>query len=315
MNRTIYIGNPAYLKCKNKQLKVTDPESGMEIGSVPIEDIAFLVLDHPQITLSHYLMVRLIEARAAIISCDNHHLPHSLQLPFAGHTEHTERVLQQTQMSEPLKKQLWKQTVEEKIHNQGRLLKKLGLDAEPMFEWQNEVKSGDTTNREGVAAKYYWEQLFDIPYDNLNYLSDDFEPSDKCTGFVRDRFGDSPNDLLNFGYAILRSVVARALSSAGFHLALGIHHKSKYNATCLADDIMEPFRPFVDEMIIEYLQKIPNYEKLDKTAKAYLLSLMQKDIHIDTKVRPLQVAATITAASLYKCAKGDYRLLRYPELI
>jgi CRISPR-associated protein Cas1 len=273
---------------------VLEPKTKEEKGSIPIEDIAFLVLDHPQITITHYLMVQLIGARAAIISCDAHHLPHSLQIPFTGHTEHTERILQQKEMSEPLKKQLWKQTVEEKIHNQGRLLAQYKLDAQPLFTMMNEVKSGDTTNREGVAAKYYWDQLFN--------------------NFTRDRFGDAPNNLLNFGYAVLRAVIARALSSAGFHLALGIHHKSKYNASCLADDIMEPYRPFVDKAVLAYIKTNGIPDELTKEAKAHLLQIMQTDVYIDKITRPLQIASTITAASLYKCITGTYKNIRYPML-
>lgn len=294
MKRTIYIGNPAYLSCKNNQLKIQETKTKEEKGSIPIEDIAFLVLDNPQITMTHYLMVKLIGARAAIISCDTHHLPHSIQIPFAGHTEHTERILQQKQISEPLKKQLWKQTVEEKIHNQARLLEHYKLDAQPLLTMLHEVKSGDTTNREGVAAKYYWEQLFD--------------------NFTRERFGEAPNNLLNFGYAILRSIIARALSSAGFHLALGIHHKSKYNATCLADDIMEPYRPIIDKAVITYINQNGIPEELTKEAKAHILKVMQTNLNIDQKTRPLLIAATITAASLYKCITGTHKNIRYPML-
>lgn len=287
MNRTIYLNNPAYLKCKNQQLKIIDIGSNTEKGSIPIEDVGFLILDNPQITLTNYLINSLIKAKAVIVSCNEKHMPNSMHIPFAGHSEHTERVLQQCQMSEPLKKQLWKQTVESKIHNQARVIEKIKGEVAPMFEMMQKVNSGDTTNQEGVAAKYYWNQLF--------------------VNFTRNRVGDAPNDLLNFGYAILRSIIARALSSTGFHLAIGIHHKSKYNPSCLADDIMEPYRPYVDRLIIDYHKGF-----LDQDAKAHLLKIMQTDVRIDGKTRPLQIAATITAASLYKCILNKQKYIRYP---
>lgn len=295
MNRTIYIGNPAYLKCKDSQLKVVDPEDQTDKASIPIEDIAFLILDHPQITITHHLMVQLQGKKVAIISCDTQHLPQSIQLPLAGHSEHTERIIQQSQMSEPLRKNLWKQTVEAKISNQALLVKKIGGDAQVLFDCSNRVLSGDLDNREGVAAKYYWSQLF--------------------RDFVRDRYGEMPNHFLNFGYAILRSAIARSLCSSGFHLALGIHHRSKYNATCLADDIMEPYRPFVDEMVLEWIEENKVSDGINLSEKAHLLRLMQKDLIIDGKTRPLLYAATVTSASLYKCMIGEQRMIRYPQIL
>lgn len=293
MNRTIYISTASYLHCKNSQLKIIDPITKLEKGSIPIEDVAFLVLDHVQITITHHVIIKLQEAKATLISCNAQHLPASIQIPLAAHSEHTERILQQTQISEPLKKQLWKQTVEEKINNQAALLKQLNLDFKPLQVYTNNVKTGDNTNREGVAAKYYWQQLFN--------------------NFTRGRHNSGPNNLLNFGYAILRSIVARALSTSGFHLALGIHHKSKYNATCLADDIMEPYRPFVDALVLQYLENNPSND-LNKQAKVHLLSLMQQDVFIDGKTRPLQVAVNNTVASFRKCINGENKYIRYPEL-
>lgn len=276
-------------------MMVIDVESGDTKGSVPIEDIAFLILDHPQITTTHHLISALQSARCAIISCDKQHIPQAIFLPFAGHTQHTERLRQQIAVSEPLRKNLWKQTVESKIANQARILESQGEDSEFLWDCVRDVRSGDTTNREGVAAKVYWSLLFG--------------------DFIREREGEGPNNLLNFGYAILRSLIARALSSSGFHLSLGIHHKNKYNAVCLADDIMEPYRPYVDRLVLEIVEENGDPElPITKSVKAKLLGLMTVDVCIAGKTRPLQIAATMTTASLYKCITGQQRTLLYPVL-
>lgn len=294
LKRTIYIGNPAYLKLKDNQLKVIDPEEKMEKGSVPVEDIAILMLDNYQITISHQLIIALQAKNVAIISCDAHHLPFALMLPMAGHVEHSARLRQQVAISEPLRKHLWKQTVEAKISQQMLLLKKLRKPHEPMAEYMSQVKSGDSTNMEGIAAQYYWKHLFE--------------------DFSREREGDSPNNFLNFGYAVLRSIVARALVSSGLNPTLGIFHRNKYNPYCLADDIMEPYRPYVDWMVFNYLQYHPENTALTTEAKAYLLQIATHDTQIMQKLRPLMVAVSSTTSSLQKCFNGELRIIRYPML-
>lgn len=294
LKRTIYIGNPAYLKLKDNQLKIIDPETKSEKGSVPVEDMAILMLDNYQITISHQLIIALQGRSVAVISCDAHHLPFALMLPMAGHVEHSERLKNQINISEPLRKQLWKQTVEAKISQQMLLLKKLGRPHEQLTVYMNEVKSGDATNMEGIAAQYYWKHLFE--------------------DFSREREGKSPNNFLNFGYAVLRSIVARALVSSGLNPALGIFHRNKYNAYCLADDIMEPYRPYVDWMVLKYLDNNPDTPELTKDAKAYLLQIATHDTMIMQKLRPLMVAVSSTTSSFYKCLIGDLRMIRYPLL-
>ena len=293
IKRTIYIGNPSYLKLKQKQLVVQDPETKEIKGTVPVEDIALLLLDHYQITISNQLLIKLQGNNVAVISCDEHHLPFGMMLPMYGHTEYSERIKHQLAASEPLKKQLWKQTVEQKIENQKALLNLNNKVSEPLAEYKLNVKSGDTTNREGMAAQFYWKHLFE--------------------NFYRERFGDEPNNLLNFGYAILRSIVARALVSSGMLPVLGIFHRNKYNAYCLADDIMEPYRPFVDKLVYNYVVNSGNSE-LTKEARAYILTIATQDVFIDGVVRPLFVAVTTTTSSLYKCFAGELRQIKYPEL-
>ncbi|WP_299672898.1 type II CRISPR-associated endonuclease Cas1 [uncultured Polaribacter sp.] len=294
IKRTIYIGNPSYLKLKQQQLVVQEPESKEILGTVPIEDIALLMLDHYQITISNQLLVKLQGNNVAVISCDEHHLPFGIMLPLYGHTEYSERIKHQLAASEPLKKQLWKQTVEQKIANQEALLTLYDKFSEPLVEYKLTVKSGDTSNREGMAAQYYWKHLFD--------------------NFSRQRFGEEPNNLLNFGYAVLRSIVARALVSSGMLPVLGLFHKNKYNAYCLADDIMEPYRPFVDKLVYNYVNGYRDNFELTKQAKAHLLTIATQDVFIDGLVRPLFVAVTTTTSSLYKCYTGELRHIKFPEL-
>ncbi|MDM1066064.1 type II CRISPR-associated endonuclease Cas1 [Myroides odoratimimus] len=292
LKRTIYIGNPSYLKLSHRQLKIDDAITGENKGSVPIEDLGFLVLDHPQITISHPVIQLLQQHNVAIISCDESHLPVGLMLPINGHVEHSERLKQQTNISEPLRKQLWKQTIEAKIYQQKELLLEQGLSAEPMKKYLNAVKSGDSTNMEGIAAQYYWSQLFD--------------------NFTRERKGEAPNNFLNFGYAILRSMVARAIVCSGLHPTLGIFHRNKYNAYCLADDLMEPYRPYIDALVIEWINNPLNSDELTKEAKAHLLKIATKDVYINGLNRPLMTALSITTSSLYKCFSGESRVLHYP---
>jgi CRISPR-associated protein Cas1 len=293
IKRTIYIGSPSYLKLKQKQLMVQEPETREIRGSVPIEDIAILMLDHFQITISNQLLIKLQGNNVAVISCDEHHLPFGMMLPLYGHSEYSERIKHQLAASEPLKKQLWKQTVEQKIENQKALLNLNNKVSEPLAEYKLNVKSGDSTNREGMAAQFYWKHLFE--------------------NFSRERFGDEPNNLLNFGYAVLRSIVARALVSSGMLPVLGIFHRNKYNAYCLADDIMEPYRPFVDKLVYNYIVNRSTSE-LTKEARAHILTIATQDVFIDGIVRPLFVAVTTTTSSLYKCFTGELRQIKYPEL-
>lgn len=294
LKRTIYIGNPSYLKLKDHQLKIEDIQSKETKGSVPIEDLGFLVLDHYQITISHQLILALQQNNVAIISCDESHLPFGLMLPMNGHVAHSERLKHQINISEPLRKQLWKQTVEAKIFQQKALLTKYGYTEKPMQNYLNNVKPGDITNMEGIAAQYYWRQLFD--------------------NFTRERDGDAPNNFLNFGYAILRSMVARALVSSGLNPTIGIFHRNKYNPYCLADDIMEPYRPYVDELVLEWINKPFRPTEMDKQAKAHLLQIATKDVKIDGLTRPLLVALSHTTSSLYKCMIGEQRVIRFPEM-
>lgn len=308
IKKTLYFSNPAYLSCQREQLVIEMPTitkanthpviQKQGVITRPVEDIGILVLDHPQITLTHGLMEKLLSNRTAIVTCDSKHMPFGLCLPLYGNTTQNERFRQQLAASIPLKKQLWQQTIQQKIRNQAQVLRRFTSDkASNMEAWAREVRSGDTTNLEARAAAYYWKVLF----------------ADRDQ-FTREREGESPNNILNYGYAILRAVVARALVITGLLPTLGIHHHNKYNAFCLADDLMEPYRPYVDKLVIRLTRKYGYVEELSRTIKAELLAIPTLDVHIGNNRAPLLIAVSQTTASLYKCFTGESRKIDYPLL-
>ncbi len=302
IKRTLYLGNPYYVCVQNKQLELRVPEGkGIDkiiTQTVPLEDIGILIIDHPQITLTHAVLQMAAEFNIALVSCDQNHLPASLQLPLDGHSTQQERFRDQIAASEPLKKQLWQQTVKAKIRNQAVLLGKLGFEHQALLQWAVEVNSGDTMNLEARAAAYYWKTIFEK----------------EIPGFTRDRFGPYPNNLLNYAYAILRATVARALVGSGLLPTLGIHHKNKYNAFCLADDIMEPFRPYADEVVVEIMAEHKGEDlELKKELKARLLGIPAKEIWINGQRSPMMVGLQRCTASLAQCYAGETRRILYPE--
>jgi len=300
IKRVLGFQNPAYLSLHLEQMVITKPAAdGVEeiTCSVPIEDIGVVILEHPQVTITRALITKLQEQNCALISCDDHHMPIGLMLPLDGNNLQSERFQSQINASEPLRKQLWQQTVQQKIRNQAAVLETINVENRNMLHWVTQVRSGDVDNVEGRAAAYYWRNIFtDLPY------------------FVRDRNGDGPNAWLNYGYAIIRAIIARALVATGMLPTLGIHHHNRYNAYCLADDIMEPYRPFVDEEILQLRQKFAESNRLTPEIKRALLSLPVKEVLIDGHRSPLMVAAQTTACSLQKCFEGECRKLIYPEM-
>ncbi len=306
IKRTLCFSNPAYLSLKNNQLVVRLPEvekadlpdsfKKEAIHTIPIEDIGVVVLDHKQVTITQALLEMLLENNCAVITCDSSHLPVGLMLPLCGNTTQSERFTAQIGASLPLKKQLWQQTVQQKITNQAAVLHEMrGVVVKNMCAWASDVKSGDSENLEGRAAAYYWRNMFtDVPM------------------FTRDREGVAPNNLLNYGYAILRAVVARALVSSGLLPTLGIHHHNRYNAYCLADDVMEPYRPYVDRLVVAITQKFGYQEELTTDLKRELLIIPTLDVVIGGQRSPLMIAATQTTASLYRCFAGEQRKIVYP---
>lgn len=297
IKRTLHFGNPAYLSLNKKQLVVRLPEAKTITKTIPIEDVGIIILDHKQITLTSGLMSALLEHQVALITCNASSMPIGLQLPLVGNTLQNERFRQQINASVPLQKQLWKQTVSQKILNQASVLEeRLQTSCPTLRSWAEQLKSGDPENLEGRAAAFYWKHLFHtIPE------------------FTRGQHEAPPNQLLNYGYAILRAIIARALVSSGLLPTLGIHHHNRYNAYCLADDIMEPYRPFVDRIVCKYVM-LGNYDTLTKDHKIAFLNIPVLDVMIDDHRSPLMVAATTTAASLVKCFAGESRIILYPSL-
>lgn len=294
IKRTLYFGNPAYLSKKNNQLKIKMPEEEEE-KSIPIEDIGIVIIDNPQITITHGALSSLLSNNAAVITCDRRHMPQGMFLNLdSGHIQ-SEMYAEQINASEPLKKQLWQQTMKAKILNQAALLKRKKIPITNMLHWAKKVRSGDPENYEGRAAAYYWDNLFP-----------------KMLEFKRDKDGEAPNQLLNYGYAILRAITARALAASSLLPTLGIHHSNKYNAYCLADDIMEPYRPFVDNIVYTIVRNGEDFYELSTSIKKQLLEIATVDVEIDNKKSPLMVGMQRTTSSLAKCFAGEVRKVKYP---
>ena len=309
IKKTLCFTNPAYLSLRDKQLVIKLPEiendkystpeyKKMNERTIPIEDIGVVVLDNRRITITTGTIDALLDNNCALISCNEKSMPVGLMLPLTGNTLQNERFRDQLDASVPLRKQLWQQTVKQKIAHQEFVLNHYTLaETGCMHKWVSDVRSGDPDNLEARAAVYYWKNIF----------------SDK-PDFVRGREGEPPNNLLNYGYAILRAVVARALVGSGLLPTLGIHHHNRYNAYCLADDIMEPYRPYVDELVLKIMEEVDDYSELTRDLKAKLLEIPVLDVTINGKRSPLAIAAGITTASLYKCFSGESKQIIYPTM-
>jgi len=299
IKRTLYFGNPVYLSKKNEQFKIQFPEeTGMNTHAIPIEDVGVVVLDNQQITISQGLMQSLLQNNTAIISCNEKHMPVGLFMPLCGNTIQAERFAQQINATVPLKKQLWQQTIIMKIKNQAAVLKSMGKEDKKMLHWAGAVRSGDSLNHEARAAAYYWANIFD-----------------EVDEFRREREGEAPNNLLNYGYAILRATVARGLVSSGLLPTFGIHHSNRYNAYALADDIMEPYRPFVDNIVLNIMNENKGILELTPEIKRQFLIIPAMDIIIDGQRSPLMIGLQRTTASLAKCFASEARKIVYPEYI
>ena len=310
IKRTLYFGNPAYLSMRNSQLVIRLPEVEKSsvlpdsfkkeaVATIPIEDIGVVFLDHKQITVTQSLIEALLSNNVALITCDNAHMPVGLMLPLDGNHIQSERFRSQITATLPLKKQLWAQTIAAKIQNQAHLLRTLhGTETGNMKRWLSDLKPDNAAELEARAAVYYWKNIF---------------PSHP--GFTRGREGEPPNNLLNYGYAILRAVIARALVGSGLLPTFGIFHRNKYNAYCLADDIMEPYRPFVDKAVYELTASQTDISVLNTDIKTTLLSIPTTDVLLGNRRHPLMIAAAHTTASLSRCFNGESRKILYPTFI
>ncbi len=289
--RALFFSTPYCLSLRNGQMIINTREMPDMQQSVPIEDIGFVVLEHQQTSVTLPLLNALSDNNVAVILCGDNRMPNAMLMNLDSNTTQGECYRAQIEASEPLKKGLWRQIVESKIRNQAALLDKLGKDGAKLKPYYMNVKSGDADNREGIAAKIYWTELFGAD-------------------FIRSREGAAPNSMLNYGYTILRAAVARALMGSGLFPAMGIFHRNRYNAFPLADDIMEPYRPYVDEIVFELHAN--GIDRLDKETKSRLLRVLYTDTVFGSMTRPLDIGLTVTSASLNKCFQGIQKKLTYP---
>ncbi len=300
IKRTVAISSPAKLSLRDRQLLMSKTnELGQKVEkTVPIEDIGAVVLEDPRISITHGLIAALLSNNAALVTCDEKYHPTGLMLNLCGNTTQAESFRHQTEASLPLKKQLWQQVVQTKIQNQAFVLSSFGGEVAFLSNTARQVKSGDTDNREGVAAAYYWPRLFD-----------------RYPGFVRGREAGYPNNLLNYGYAILRATMARSLVGSGLLPTLGIFHHNRYNQYCLADDMMEPYRPYVDMLVADMVEdghEAPDF--LTNAHRQQLLTIPTLTVNMNGKQRPLMIAASETSASLARCFAGTQRKLVLPQM-
>lgn len=295
IKRILIFSKPAYLSLKLGQIVYEAKDEPENKTTIPIEDVGVVVLDGRQLTITSGLMAALLENNCAIITCNEQHLPVGLEMPLMGNSIQNERFREQLDASEPLKKQMWQQTVISKILGQASILDEVGVESRNMRVWAKEVRSGDVENMEGRAAAYYWRNVFHNPH------------------FVRGQEGDPPNNLLNYGYAVVRALMARSLVAAGLLPTLGIHHHNRYNAYCLADDIMEPYRPFVDQKVLSMMKSYTDISEITTNMKRDLLSLSTIDVNIEGHRSPLMIAMQTTANSVQKCFAGEARKIIYPD--
>ncbi len=316
IKRTLYFGNPSYLSLNQAQLVLRLPEvekndlisevfKKQATASIPVEDIGIVILDHQQITITQALIEALLDNNVALITCDRTHHPTGLMLPLCGNTIQNERFRAQLDATEPLKKQLWAQTVSQKIKNQAAMFSCINVDHGYLLPLYRNVKSGDSDNREATAAAYYWGNIF----KSLTFNLDDSGE----INFKLFREGLQPNNYLNYGYALLRATMARSIVGAGLLPTLGIFHHNRYNAYCLADDLMEPYRPYVDQVVYSIVASKGVNEDIPKEIKTILLQIPAMDVWMDGEKSPLMNATQRTAVSLVKCFTGDQRKLLYPD--
>lgn len=291
LKKTLYFSNKCSITTKYGQLII---KSEVRDASIPIEDIGFIVLENQESYISIPALNKLIAHNVSTIFCNEKHLPTSMLLNLNGHHIQQTIFKDQINASEPLKKQLWQQTIKKKIYNQAELLKRIGKKDLPLRNMISKVLSGDTTNKEAQAASYYWKQLFNID-------------------FSRHRFGNYPNNFLNYGYTILRASVARALAGSGLLSTLGIHHHNKYNSFCLADDIMEPYRPLVDYVILKIMNE-SSETTLNKNIKSSILELLTETVYFEDSKSTLMVGLSKTTSSLQHCFTGQLKKIIYPNL-
>jgi CRISPR-associated protein Cas1 len=296
IKRTIVIESASILNLRQGQMVVRRLDDTEKFErTVPVEDLGVLMLESEHTTITTALLSFLLEKGVAVIGCDMKHMPIGLWLPLEGNTLQSARFQMQIAASQPLKKNIWAQLIKRKLENQAEVVLRKDIESAPLIRWANEVRSGDTDNFEARGAAYYWNVLFE------------------GQEFRRDRFGPPPNHLFNYGYAILRAVIARALVGSGLFPTFGVHHKNQYNAYCLADDVMEPYRPIVDWYILNHVHEMEVGEELTREWKLHLLKIPTLDVMLEKERRPLLIAASMTTSSLVKVFEGKEKKVLLPH--
>lgn len=324
IKRTIVISRKSYISHKDEQLLIKQEEDD---PIVPIEDIGVVILEDHQSTVTVSALNALMENNCVIIGCDAKHLPNSIMYPISSNTLHTAVLKTQMEASAPLRKHLWQQTIKAKLINQAAILRARGGNARPLELWAKKVRSGDQGNLEGRGAAYYWKnffkgitlQAFSESSGKSDSLSERLKGFDDLTrqsfkGFIRDPEGDGPNSALNYGYAIVRAAMARAIVGSGLHPSIGLHHKNQYNAFCLADDLMEPYRPFVDLIVLQLCDEQGEQIEMTTENKKRLLAILAMDTMVEEDRKPLMLSLTATTASLVRCFEGEAKKIIYPEI-
>ncbi|MCD8297844.1 MAG: type II CRISPR-associated endonuclease Cas1 [Prevotella sp.] len=294
IKQTLFFSSPVSLSLKYNQMIIQFKDT-KEVVSRAIEDVGVVIVENQMVNLTIPLINALTGNNVAVIFCDSKFMPNSMLMPLESNAVQQEVQRLQIEASQPTKKRIWKEIIEYKIRNQAALLDILDLNGSILKPYYSNVLSGDSDNREGIAAKIYWQRMYGQK-------------------FKRDRNGEDPNSLLNYGYAILRAAVARALLGSGLFPAFGLFHRNRYNAFPLADDVMEPYRPFVDFAVNQLYEFTPN-ASLDKDVKQTLVKVLTSDVKLKRQIRPLQIALSATTASLVRAFKDNKEKIVYPTFV
>lgn len=293
IKRIVEISNPARISLKNRQMVVE--REGLDTTTIPIEDIGMLILDHPQIIHTQGLFVACAENNAAVLICNAKHLPGGILLPLEGNSLHSKTIAQQAQVAEPTRKRLWQAIIRTKIREQAKVLYRATGDSNPLPAYAARVKSGDPDNYEAQASRIYWQRLFGAT-------------------FRRDYDAPGINSLLNYGYAVMRAAVARAIVGAGLHPSLGLHHHNQYNSFCLADDLIEPLRPAIDMRVYELCRKLQDEPALTIENKRVLLEILYIDCSINDQRLPIMTSLNYYSASVRRVICGEDKRVEIPAL-
>lgn len=291
--RVVAIKNPARLSLRDNQLVIAQETE----ATLPIEDIDSLILDGYGITATTNLLTALATKGTTTIICDEKHLPASVILPYSQHSRQAKVSRQQLAMSQPLKKQLWQRIVEQKITNQADVLQAVGLDDAPLRAYASDVKSGDTSNRESLAARIYFDQLLD------------------------DATRRKPiwhNAALNYGYAMVRSHIARHIAARGLVTSQGIFHHNELNSFNLADDLIEPYRSAVDLYILEKVTPLhvgDHDASLTKHDRQLIIDILNYYVIMNGKKFTVKHAIERTVESFIECIEAkEVRKLLLPKI-